>query len=60
MSIEIAKKILEKYKLKHQPMYRGISVSEFDKEELLKIIDQYAELVVIKDKTIDALSLRVF
>ena len=60
MNIEMAKKILEKYKPKHQPMYRRISVSEFNKEELLKIIDMYAELIVTKDKAIDALSLRVF
>ena len=59
--IKLAKEILKRYELKHKDKvrYRGISVSEFDREELLKIVDMYAELIANKDRTVDALLLRV-
>ena len=53
--IKFAKEFLKRYKLKHEgeAYYRGISVSEFNKEELLKIIDMYVELITVKDKIIN-------
>jgi len=44
---EIAKVVLEKYVTKHDALYRGIPISEYDfgTEELLKIIDMYAGLI---------------
>lgn len=58
--IGLAKKSLKRYKLRHEneSKYRGVLVSEFNREELLKIIDMYAELIANKDRTIDALTIK--
>ena len=58
--VKLAKEILKRYKLKHEnaARYRGVSVSEFDREELLKIIDMYVGLLDIKDRTIGALTIK--
>lgn len=53
---EVAEKILEKYIIKHNTTYHGIPVSEFNKEELLKIIDVLQGFITQKDKTVDLLS----
>ena len=56
-SLEIAKKMLGKY----QPTqgiitYRGVAVSEFTKEELLKLIDMFSYQIEKKHETIHLLA----
>jgi len=61
LSKEIAKRELKRYKSEFNPTYRGVPVSAFDKEELLKIIDMYVGLIILKDKTITSIAnMRIF
>ena len=56
MFIENAKKFLEKYVIKQDVTFRGVFVTEFDREELLKILDMSCNLLKSKEKTINCLS----
>ncbi len=53
--IKLAKEKLKRYTIKHNATFRGVFLREFDREELLKIADMYADLIKRKDKTIDCL-----
>ena len=52
----MAKKYLEKYIVKHDVTFRGVPVSQFNKEELLKILSVCMDLMNHKQKTINLLS----
>jgi len=45
LNLEITKKMLEKYNIKYNTTFCGIPVIEFNKEELIKILDIYDGII---------------
>ena len=54
--MKMAIKYLEQYIVKYNVTFRGVPVSQFNKEELLKILSVYVNLMNNKQKTINLLS----
>lgn len=53
---ELAKKWLKRYTVPVTMCFRGVPISEFTQEELIKILYVYSGLIKQKDETIDCLS----
>jgi len=47
LQYDVAKAILKKHKIVHYVTFKGIPVDKFEREELLKIIDLYCDLIKI-------------
>jgi hypothetical protein len=56
MEKEIVKKILEIWEIGGLVYFKGIPITEFNREELLKICTIFAHLIFSKDECIEILS----